>query len=144
MMWFANDFHSWLHHSWKSLANHLTHHQKIVIHSNSCIILYKSTRILLGCFADLITKLFGNIKTIDSMCPARSSGCMTMSLFSQYCPQELRQSQQIGSGLLILPVIQFVNKIIRIINQWNENSKENIAKHYLAFDKMTNLQQIIK
>ena len=22
--WFANDFHSWLYHSWKSLANHIT------------------------------------------------------------------------------------------------------------------------
>ena len=26
--WFANDFHSWLRHSWKSLANHLTRDQK--------------------------------------------------------------------------------------------------------------------
>ena len=32
---FANDFHSW-----KSLANHPTRDQKIVIHGNSCIILY--------------------------------------------------------------------------------------------------------
>ena len=44
MMRFTNDFHSWLRqsrsHSWKSLANHLTRNQKIVIHSNSCIILY--------------------------------------------------------------------------------------------------------
>ena len=40
MRWFANDFHSWLRHSWKSLANHLTRDQKIVIHGNSCIILY--------------------------------------------------------------------------------------------------------
>ena len=36
---FANDFHSWLRHSWKSLANRLTCDQKIVIHGNSCIIL---------------------------------------------------------------------------------------------------------
>ena len=27
-------------HSWKLLANHLTLHPKIVIHGNSCIILY--------------------------------------------------------------------------------------------------------
>ena len=40
MRWFANDFHSWLRHSWKSLANHLTRDQKIIIHGNSCIILY--------------------------------------------------------------------------------------------------------
>ena len=40
MRWFANDFHSWLRHSWKLLANHLTRDQKIVIHGNSCIILY--------------------------------------------------------------------------------------------------------
>ena len=40
MRWFAKDFHSWLRHSWKSLANHLTHDQNIVIHGNSCIILY--------------------------------------------------------------------------------------------------------
>ena len=26
--WFANDFHSWWSHSWKSLANHLTRDQK--------------------------------------------------------------------------------------------------------------------
>ena len=37
---FANDFHSWLHHLWKSLANRLTCDPKIVIHGNSCIILY--------------------------------------------------------------------------------------------------------
>ena len=28
MRWFANDFHSWLRHSWKSLANHPTRDQK--------------------------------------------------------------------------------------------------------------------
>ena len=28
MRWFANDFHSWLNHSWKSLANHPTRDQK--------------------------------------------------------------------------------------------------------------------
>ena len=37
---FANDVHSWLHHSWKSLTSHITHDQKIIIHGNSCIILY--------------------------------------------------------------------------------------------------------
>ena len=41
-MRFANDFHSWLRHSWKSLANRLTRDPKIVIHGNSCIILYIS------------------------------------------------------------------------------------------------------
>ena len=30
----------WFRHSWKSLANYLTRDQKIIIHSNSCIILY--------------------------------------------------------------------------------------------------------
>ena len=39
-MRFANDFHSWLHHSWKLFANRLTRDPKIVIHGNSCIILY--------------------------------------------------------------------------------------------------------
>ena len=39
-MRFANDFHSWLRHSWKLLANRLTRDPKIVIHGNSCIILY--------------------------------------------------------------------------------------------------------
>ena len=37
---FANDFHSWLYHLWKSLANRLTRDPKIFIHGNSCIILY--------------------------------------------------------------------------------------------------------
>ena len=37
---FGNDFHSWLRHSWKSLPNRLTRDKKIVIHGNSCIILY--------------------------------------------------------------------------------------------------------
>ena len=37
---FTNDFHSWLRHSWKSLANRLTRDPKIFIHGNSCIILY--------------------------------------------------------------------------------------------------------
>ena len=40
VMRFTNDFHSWLRHSWKSLANRLTRDPKIVIHGNSCIILY--------------------------------------------------------------------------------------------------------
>ena len=53
-MRFANDFHPWLRHSWKllanritsdrhgwkSLANRITSDPKIVIHGNSCIILY--------------------------------------------------------------------------------------------------------
>ena len=38
----ANDFHSWLRHSWKLLANRLTRDPKIVTHGNSCIILYIS------------------------------------------------------------------------------------------------------
>ena len=40
VMRFANDIHSWLRHSWKSLANRLTRDPKIVRHGNSCIILY--------------------------------------------------------------------------------------------------------
>ena len=40
VMRFANDFHSWLRHSWKLLANRLTRDPKIVVHGNSCIILY--------------------------------------------------------------------------------------------------------
>ena len=28
VMWFANDFHTWLRHLWKSFANHLTRDQK--------------------------------------------------------------------------------------------------------------------
>ena len=38
--WFANDFHEWRSQEWKSLANHLTSDQKIVIHGNKCIILF--------------------------------------------------------------------------------------------------------
>ena len=40
VMRFTNDFHSWFRHSRKSLANRLTRDPKIVIHGNSCIILY--------------------------------------------------------------------------------------------------------
>ena len=40
VMRFANDFHSWLRHSWKLLAHRLTRDPKIVIHGNSCIFLY--------------------------------------------------------------------------------------------------------
>ena len=40
VMRFANDFHSWLCHSWKLLESRLTREPKIVIHGNSCIILY--------------------------------------------------------------------------------------------------------
>ena len=47
-MRFANDFHSWLRHSWKLLANRLTRDPKIVIHGNSCIILY-----ILICYEDI-------------------------------------------------------------------------------------------
>ena len=42
-MRFADDFHSWLRHLWKSSANRLTRDPKIVIHGNSCIILYMFT-----------------------------------------------------------------------------------------------------
>ena len=38
--WFANDFHEWRSHEWKSLTNHLTNDHKIVIHGNECIILF--------------------------------------------------------------------------------------------------------
>ena len=37
---FSNNFQSWLRHSWKLLANRLNRDPKIVIHGNSCIILY--------------------------------------------------------------------------------------------------------
>ena len=37
---FANDFHEWRSHEWKSLANRITSDQKIVIHGNECIILF--------------------------------------------------------------------------------------------------------
>ena len=40
VMRFANNFHSWLRHSWKLLAIRFTRDPKIVIHGNSCIILY--------------------------------------------------------------------------------------------------------
>ena len=36
----CNDFHEWRSHEWKSSANHITSDQKIVIHSNKCIILF--------------------------------------------------------------------------------------------------------
>ena len=39
-MRFAHDFHLWLRNSWKLWANRLTRDPKIVIHGNSCIILY--------------------------------------------------------------------------------------------------------
>ena len=41
-MRFANDFHSWRRHSRQLLANRLTRDPKIVIHGNSCIILFIS------------------------------------------------------------------------------------------------------
>ena len=37
---FANDFHEWQSHEWKSLENRFTSDPKIVIHSNECIILF--------------------------------------------------------------------------------------------------------
>ena len=38
--WFTDDFHEWRSHEWKSLANHLTRDQNIVIHGNEYIILF--------------------------------------------------------------------------------------------------------
>ena len=38
--WFANDFHEWRSHEWKSWANYLTSDQKIVIHGKECFILF--------------------------------------------------------------------------------------------------------
>ena len=57
VMRFANEFHSWLHHSWKSLANRLTRDPKIVIHGNSCIILYVYLSILLRDQAHVLVTL---------------------------------------------------------------------------------------
>ena len=37
---FANDFHEWWSHKWKSSVNHITSDPKIVIHGNECIILF--------------------------------------------------------------------------------------------------------
>ena len=37
---FANNFHEWRSHEWKSLANRITGDHKIVIHGNECIILF--------------------------------------------------------------------------------------------------------
>ena len=37
---FANDFHEWRSHVWKSLVNRLMSDSKIVIHGNECIILF--------------------------------------------------------------------------------------------------------
>ena len=60
-MWFANNFRSWLRHSWKLLANRLTRDPKIFIHGNSCIILYISIanalEILQSCTKSSICRL---------------------------------------------------------------------------------------
>ena len=37
---FANNFHEWKIHEWKSLANHITSDSKIFIHGNECIIIF--------------------------------------------------------------------------------------------------------
>ena len=37
---FANYFHEWRSHEWKSLANRITSDHKIVIHGDECIILF--------------------------------------------------------------------------------------------------------
>ena len=46
--WFANDFHEWRGHEWKSLANRLTSDPKIVIHGNECIILFLTRYLMSG------------------------------------------------------------------------------------------------
>ena len=46
VVWFANDFHSWLRQSWISLTSHLTRDHKIIIDGNSSIILYVTFAIL--------------------------------------------------------------------------------------------------
>ena len=48
-MRFANDFHSWLRHSQKLLANRLICDPKIAIHGNSWIILYITVTFLCQC-----------------------------------------------------------------------------------------------
>ena len=44
---FANKFHEWRSHEWKSLANRITSDPKIVIHGNECITLFL-TRFLMS------------------------------------------------------------------------------------------------
>ena len=45
---FANDFHEWRSHEWKSLANRITSDPKIDIHGNECIILFLTRHLCLG------------------------------------------------------------------------------------------------
>ena len=71
-MRFANDFHSWLRHSWKLLANRLTRDPKIVIHGNSCIILYIHILIYKH-GADFSNTSFGVTKYEISHWPLQSS-----------------------------------------------------------------------
>ena len=35
--WFANNFHEWLSHEWKSFANHPISDQKPISHGNPCV-----------------------------------------------------------------------------------------------------------
>ena len=44
--WFANDIHEWRSHDWKSVANHLTSDQKIIIHGNEWFILFRTRNFL--------------------------------------------------------------------------------------------------
>ena len=49
---FANDFHKWRSHEWKSLVNCITSGPKIFIHGNECIILF------LTCYFMPLTHIF--------------------------------------------------------------------------------------
>ena len=77
-MRFANDFHSWLRHPWKLLANRLTRDPKIVIHGNSCIILYISSALamdlLRSCTEPLICSFKKNCITVI-MCYSIGYSC---------------------------------------------------------------------
>ena len=65
-MRFAHEFHSRLHHSWKSLAKRLNRDPKIVIHDNSCIILYIIVMLYgISCF---VGPLCDGTQLYDSKC----------------------------------------------------------------------------
>ena len=89
-MRFAKYFNEWLRHSWKSLANRHTRGPKIVLHGNSCVILYT--------FGDISLKKSVWIYVVYHVCP------------------KYQHSLKILSQKIVC--IMFVGSELRVISSW--------------------------
>ena len=110
-MRFANDFHSWLRHSWKSLANRLTRDPKFVIHGNSCIILY----IFMGIILCSTPNHYLNMMLYCQVDPQQQSSVPLLQLGCETLSALLALSE----GTVMRDAVQALEKTVEWLVRWD-------------------------